>query len=130
MVEGVNLVAPSTYSFEDKSVTLHPDEQSDVLEAVLDQAMSGQDHSFYFIVNEKKDAASTVTLAVEYTSGGKTYVAQLENFANNTFMGGMRQSYTFIIKDSSLIISGSSISAWGEGEQMDDVVINGEERTA
>lgn len=130
MVEGINLVAPSTYSFTSKSVALQPDEQSDVLEAELNQAMDGQDRSFYFIVNEKTDATSTVTLAIEYSSGGKTYVAQMENFANNTFVGGMRQSYTFIIKDSSLIISGSSISAWGEGEQMDDVVINGEERPA
>lgn len=130
MIEGVNIVAPTTYSFDSKTVAVHPNDESDVLEAVLDREMGGQDQSFYFIVNEKVDDASAVTLAVEYTTDGKTYVAQLDNFAGNTFVGGMRQSYTFIIKDSSLIISGSTISPWGDGEQMDDVIMNGEEVTA
>ncbi len=130
MIEGVNIVAPTTYSFDTKTVAVHPNDESDVLEAALDREMGGQDQSFYFIVNEKVDDASAVTLAVEYTTDGKTYVAQLDNFAGNIFVGGMRQSYTFIIKDSSLIISGSTISPWGDGEQMDDVIMNGEEVTA
>ena len=128
-ITGAGIVAPSTFSFVDQSVTLAPNEQSDVLEAVVSHEMAGADHSFYFIVNEKTDGETPVTLTVEYTTGDKTYVATLDNFANNTFEGGMRQRYTLTIKDSALIISGSSISAWGEGEQMDDVVINGEEQS-
>ena len=128
-ITGAGIVAPSTFSFVDQTVTLAPNEQSDVLEAVVSHKMAGADHSFYFIVNEKTDGETPVTLTVEYTTGDKTYVATLDNFANNTFEGGMRQRYTLTIKDSALIISGSSISAWGEGEQMDDVVINGEEQS-
>lgn len=127
-ISGTNIVAPSTYSFVDKVVTLAPDADSDLLEAAPLHAMNGADATYYFIVNEKLDASAVVTLTIEYTTGDKTYTASLENFAGNTFAGGMQQSYTLTIKDSSLILSGSEISSWGEGESLDDIVINGEEK--
>lgn len=126
-IEGADIVAPSTYSFLDRKVSTASDASSDVLTVLLSHAMNGQDATFFFILNEKKDV-SPVVLTVEYSSNGKHYVASMENFAGNFFEGGMCQSYTFTIKDSSLIISGSSISPWGEGETLDDIVINGEER--
>ena len=128
-VTGANIVAPASYSFMDETVTLTPDESSDQLEASLDYQMVGKDHSFYFIVNEKMDAAAPVSLTIEYVFNEKNYVATLENFAGNVFEGGMRQNYTITIKDSSILIEGASISAWGEGERMDDIVLNGEEKS-
>ena len=127
-ITGTNIVAPSTYSFDTKAVTLTPDAESDILSAGLSHEMSGTDATFYFIVNEKKDASSVVTLTIEYTTGGKVYEASLANFAGNTFAGGMQQSYTLTIKDSSLIISGAEIEPWGEGETLEEIVINGDQR--
>ena len=130
MIEGVNIVAPTTYSFDSKTVAVHPNDESDVLEAALDREMGGQDQSFYFIVNEKKDGTSPVKLTVEYTANGKKYVAQKSGFANNLFAGGMCQKYTVTVQNSSLIISGNEISSWGTGVPLDNVEINGEETTA
>ena len=128
-IAGSNIVAPSTYSFESEKVTLTPDVSSDALAVVPEQTMNGEDAIFYFIVNEKTDDSSTVTLTIEYETNGKTYEATLENFASNTFAGGKRQSYTITIKDSALIISGGEITPWTDGETMEDIVINGKEQS-
>lgn len=128
-VNGEGILAPATYSFTTKEVTLTPDESSDLLEVDLNHEMGGNDATFYFILNEKLDASSIVTLTVEYETGGKTYVAQLENLAGNVLTGGMRHRYTFNIKDSSLIIVGSSITSWEEGGQLEEIIINGTEQS-
>lgn len=128
-VEGKDVVAPATYSFTTKEVTLTPDESSDLLEVALNHEMGGSDATFYFILNEKLDASSVVTLSIEYETGGKVYVAQMTDFASNVFTGGMRQRYTLSIKDSSLVITGSSISAWDEGGSLEDIIIKGEEQS-
>lgn len=127
-VNGTNIMAPSTYSFTNNAVTLSPDSQSDKLEILPLYEMENKDATFYFILNEKKDASSVVTLTIEYTTGGKEYVAQMENFAGNVFGGGLQQSYTLTVKDKTLLITGSEILPWGEGETLDDIVINGVEK--
>ena len=126
-IEGTGIVAPSTYSFEDKIVTLTPDTNSDVLSVDgLSQDLS-DGFTYYFIVNEKQDASSLVKLAVEYEINGMAYVAQLSSFAGNVFDGGMCQSYIITIQNNVLVVSGADISSWGVGESMEDIVINGEE---
>lgn len=127
-IEGTNLIAPARYSFENNSVTLSPDTGSDVLDVSLEHEMNASDATFYFIVNEKKDELSSITLTIEYTTEDKTYVAQLENFAGNVFEGGMQQSYTITIKDRTLLITGAEILPWGVGENLDDIIINGTEK--
>ena len=128
-VEGSNIVSPSSYSFVDEDVTLSPDANSDVLSVDgLSQNLT-DGSTYYFIVNEKQDASSSVKLAVEYEINGKTYVAQMSSFASNVFVGGMCQSYTITIQNDALVVSGAIISPWGVGESMDDIVINGEEST-
>ena len=126
-IEGTSIVSPSTYSFEDKIVTLTPDTNSDVLSVDgLSQDLS-DGFTYYFIVNEKQDASSLVKLAVEYEINGMAYVAQLSSFAGNVFDGGMCQSYIITIQNNVLVVSGADISSWGVGESMEDIVINGEE---
>ena len=126
-IEGTSIVSPSTYSFEDKIVTLTPDTNSDVLSVDgLSQDLS-DGFTYYFIVNEKQDASSLVKLAVEYEINGMAYVAQLSSFAGNVFDGGMCQSYIITIQNNALVVSGADISSWGVGESMEDIVINGEE---
>ena len=124
-IEGEDIVAPSTYSFETGKVSLSSDETSDVLTVSGEYAMSG-DQVFYLIVNEKTDKDAVVSLSVGYKTGTETYVATMDNFASNLFAGGCCQSYTITIKDSSLSVSGTEISSWDEGEALDEVVINGE----
>lgn len=127
-IEGSNIVSPSSYSFEEGEVTLVPDASSDILTADgLSYDMSSE-QALYFIVNEKQDAATSVKLSVEYQVDGKNYVAQMNNFANSVFAGGLCQSYVITVLNSSLVISGADISAWGVGESLDDVEINGEEK--
>ncbi len=129
-IKGTDIVAPSTFSFADESVTLEESEESDVLNVDLAHEMGGNDAVFYLIVNEiKEESDAVITLSIEYSTGEKTYVAELENFANNVFTGGMCHRITVTIKDSALIISGSSISPWTEGESLGDVVVNGTETT-
>ena len=126
-IEGSNIVSPATYSFINGTVTLSPDAASDVLLADgLSQDLS-DGATYYFIVNEKQDASSSVKLAVEYEVNGKVYVAQKNGLAGNVFDGGMCQSYIVTIQNSVLVVSGATISPWGIGESMDDIIINGEE---
>lgn len=126
IVSGKDIVAPSFYSFEDNTVSLSSDESSDLLEVALRHEMNGANATFYFILNGKSDATTPVTLTIEYTTDGKNYVASMNNFAGNVFVGGMQQSYTISVKDSYLIVSGGYISPWGTGETMDDIIINGQ----
>ena len=127
-VSGKNIVAPSAYSFVDDEVTLSSDDSSDLLEVALEHEMNGLDATYYFILNAKMDAMTPVTLTLEYTTGGKSYVASMSNFAGNLFAGGMQQSYTISVKDSYLIVSGSDISPWGAGETLDNIIINADEK--
>ena len=130
-IEGSYIVSPSYYSFEnDGTVTLQPDDASDVLTATdLAYGMSGEE-TLYFIVNEIQNATTPFKISVEYTVNEKSYMAQMSGFANNSFVGGMCQSYTITIQNNSLVISGAEISPWGVGESLDDIVINGEEKPA
>lgn len=126
-VEGAGIVASTKYSFENDEVTILSDEEANLLDVPLSHEMDGKDATFFFILNEKTDLSSMVTLNVQYDTDGKSYVARMENFAGNVFAGGMCQSYTITVKDRSLVISGSSITPWGVGESLDDIIINGEE---
>lgn len=133
-ITGANVAAKSTYSFTDKAITIQPDDkEDDELSVSLGREVGDGDEVVYVIVNEKQlgvgeEKPSNVMLAVEYiTTDDKTYVASVDNFANSLFAGGKCQSYTFTIKDSSLIISGSEISDWGDGGSIENIVINGEE---
>lgn len=127
VIEGSNIVSPSTYSFEGVAVTLTPDADSDVLQVDGLSHDLTDGHTYYFIVNEKQDASTSVKLAVTYEVNGKSYVAQMTGFAGNLFTGGMCQSYTITIQNNLLIVSGANISPWGSGEIMDDIIIDGEE---
>lgn len=127
-ISGKDIVAPSSYSFESDEVTFSSDDSSDLLDVVLSHEMKGTDATFYFILNAKTDSSTPVTLTLEYTTDGKSYEASLEDFASNVFAGGMQQSYTISVKDSYLIVSGSEISPWGDGETLDNIIINGQEQ--
>lgn len=126
---GANIVAPSVYSFTD-GVKLSPDSQSDELQVALNYDMTSGNAVWYFVVNEKLDATSVVTLALEYTVDGKSYQATKTGFADNVFQGGMQHSYSLTVKNRTLFISGSAISPWEQGNEMEDIIIDAEETEA
>lgn len=127
-IEGNNIVSPSYYSFEDGTVTLAPDEDSNVLTATDLTYDMDSEENLYFIVNETQNPTTPFKLLVEYSVNEKSYMAQMSGFASNSFVGGMCQSYTITIQNNSLVISGAEISPWGVGESLDNIVINGEEK--
>ena len=126
-LEGDNIVSPSLYSFSE-GVELQPDDFSDALEISPQVAMEGEDKQFYLVVNEKLDETSTVVLTIEYEADGKTYLAKKEDFSSNVFQGGVRQDYTIVIRNNQLVVSGSQISAWEQGSELEDVVIDSKEK--
>jgi hypothetical protein len=124
-LKGGNIVAPSSYSFSNGGVvTLTPDNSSDVLTVTP----TGQ-KTFYLIVHENQTPNPAVELTVEYDVNGETYVAKSENFVKVGFVGGMCQDYTITIQNSSLVIEEAAILPWGTGETLDNIIINGEEKT-
>ena len=126
-IHGENLVSPSIYSFEE-GVKLSPDEFSDELNITLNQPVRGTDQTYFLIVNEKLDNSDIVTLSIEYEKDGDIYTAQKSNFANNVFKGGVQQSFTIVIRNNVLTLSGAEIESWTTGEEMEDIIINAEEK--
>ena len=124
---GTNIVAPTSYSFAE-GVSITPDNQSDLLELEMSNAMSNGDLTLYLVVNEKLSDTNVVTLTLEYTVDGKNYIAQKVGFADNIFQGGMQQSYTITVKNRTVLISGSEISPWEQGSQIEDIIIDAEEK--
>ena len=70
-----------------------------------------------------------VSLTVEYETNGKTYVAHSASLVQAGLQGGMYQKYTITVQNSSLIIDGAEILPWGVGETLDNIEINGAEKT-
>lgn len=124
---GANLVAPSKYSFTE-GVKLLPDAASDSLTLEIHDEMDGSDRNYYLVLNEKQSASSEVVLEVEYEVGEKTYVAKKGNFSGNVFEGGMQYSFALAIRNNSLTVLGAQIGAWEPGNEMEDVIVNAEEK--
>ena len=127
-LEGNNIASPSTYSFEDGTVSLDTENSIDVL--TIDQtSLSEKNTSFYLIVNASQEENPMVSLTVEYETNGKTYVAHSASLVQAGLQGGMYQKYTITVQNSSLIIDGAEILPWGVGETLDNIEINGAEKT-
>jgi len=122
-LEGEGLVAPSHYSFAD-GVKYTQDETSNRLALDLNLSMGTADVTYYLVVNEKTDASTTVTLSLQYTSGGQSYTATLNGLSGNVFKGGMMQRFTLSVQNLELFVTGSTISPWVEGNELEDLIID------
>ena len=82
---------------------------------------------FYFIVNAGTITLDNVSLTIKYTSGGNNYTAILPQLGTSTqeFESGVFYTYGLKVADGVLTISGNTISGWGTGQNMGDIVING-----
>lgn len=124
-ISGNGIATSATYSFVTNKVTFSSDEPINELSSEMSVEMEGEDKTFYFIVNPKQATSGMVTLSIEYETEGVSYTAELEGFSGNAFSQGYRQSFTVVVKDSKLTLSGSSITPWEDGEPLGDIVING-----
>ena len=82
---------------------------------------------FYFVVNAGTATLDNVSLTIKYTSGGKSYTATLAQLGVSTqmFESGVFYTYGLKVADGILSISGNTISGWGDGQPMGDIVITG-----
>ena len=131
-MEGTNILTPSSYSFDTDEVSLDEDVNKAVsqLEAVVSHSMNSEDATFYFVVNSNTVNLSDVELGIEYefeddSQYKATHKGLNKNGVNDQFEKGKLYSYTLNIKDRMLIISGSSIANWVDGESLGDINMNG-----
>ena len=122
-IEGGNIVAPSSYSFETSSVTLSPNSNSDLLSTTLTQEMD-KDQDYYFVLNAKSTESNNVKLSIQYTTNGKDYIAESNSFSNNIFTSGKQHNFTVNIKDKQLSITEATINPWTDSENTENIIIN------
>ena len=72
---------------------------------------------------------SNVGLTIAYASATKKYKAKLQGLGagTETFVRGKQYSYTLKISDGVLTMTGNEIKEWETGNNVGEIVINGEE---
>ena len=119
-----NIASVTTYSFRTKETTIVDDEKNDKMESCnLDFQMTGEDKTFYFILNKGVNL-SDVTFCIEYSTGENHYKAEKADLGSEALASGGRYNFNLKISDGVLTISGGTIQNWGNGTQMDDIEIN------
>ena len=130
-IEGNDITTPSSYSFVNDKVTMDSEKVSDKMVASeLEREMDSKDQSFYFILNAGTVSSSEIVLTIAYTSASKKYKAKLQGLGNSTenFSRGKQYSYTLKISDGVLAMTGNEIKEWETGNNVGEIVINGEEQ--
>jgi hypothetical protein len=132
-LKGDDIISTSTYKFLETGnpigmVTVATDETSDEISiSPGDCTITAEGEVFYFIVNAGTITLDNVSLTIKYTSGGKIYTATLAQLGTSAqkFESGVFYTYGLKVADGILSISGNTISGWGDGQDMGDIVING-----
>lgn len=134
-LEGNDLMNQTYYSFATGNITIDNINPKESFAITPKHSMDSQDVSFYFILNgtradENNDAKAVtgnpISLTIEYTSNNKNYTAQREGLFSALFSGCIHE-YNILVKGGSVIITGGSISGWTPGNEVEDIIINGEE---
>lgn len=134
-LEGKDLINQTYYSFATGNITIDNTNPNESFVITPNHSMDSQDVSFYFILNgtkaDENGGAKAVTgnpinLTIEYTSNSKNYAAQREGLSSGLFSGCIHE-YNILVKGGSVIITGGSISGWTPGNEVEDIIINGEE---
>ena len=132
-IGGENITTLSSYSFDDSKVNLDTNQENasdELLAEGLNRQVNSTDQTFYFILNAGTVALSEMDLTIGYTSGNKTYKAELQGMggSNVKLERGKLYNYTLKISDGVLTMTGNEIKEWVDGGSMDEIVINGEEQ--
>ena len=135
---GTNLVAESTYSFDDGEVTWIDSRNSDdIMSANIsteNSTMVGDFRKFYFVVNSSTVNLSAVTLSITYTSaGGEVYKASKTDLTQADghiqFQSGYFYNYGITVSTGNeLTISGHDIKPWQNGDSFDITIDNSQKQ--
>lgn len=134
-LKGNDLMNQTYYSFATGNITIDNINPKESFTITPNHSMDSQDVSFYFILNgtkadENNDAKAVtgnpISLTIEYTSNNKNYTAQREGLSPGLLSGCIHE-YNILVKGGSVIITGGSISGWTPGNEVEDIIINGEE---
>ena len=132
---GTNLVAESTYSFDNKTVTRI--NSNDAMSANIsgeNSAMVGDFRKFYFVVNSSTVNLSAVTLSITYTSaGGEVYKASKTDLSktggHTQFQKGHSYNYGITVSTGNVLtISGHTINTWQNGDSFDITIDNSQKQ--
>lgn len=132
-ISGEDIVTPYVFSFEGPKVVSVSDEEDngvdDLVLSMTDCVIGSEGHTFYFVVNTGA-SLKDVDLSIRYIKGDEEkYIATLEGMngddPNAKFESGKRYSYALKVMEGVLSISGNSIKGWGNGIELDDIIING-----
>ena len=132
-IEGENITTLSSYSFDNGNVNLDTDSDNvsnEMLAQGLNRQVNSTDQTFYFIVNAGTVSLSDVDLTIAYASATKKYKAKLQGLGAGTeeFVRGKQYSYTLKVSDGVLAMTGNEIKEWETGNNVGEIVINGEEQ--
>ena len=131
-LKGDDIISTSTYKF---SKTGDPIGKVTVAQGTGDEisitpsncTITTEGKVFYFVVNAGTATLDNVSLTIKYTSGENNYTATLAQLgaSDKKFVSGVMSKYGLKVADGILSISGNTISGWGDGQDMGDIVING-----
>lgn len=126
--EAINLASSRTYSFENiqNPIKFTPTGVKSAIksdELNLSMANETTNKTLYFILNSGINL-SGVTFSIEYSTGGKNYIATKTGLGNGSFASGSRYNFNLNITDGVLAITGTDIQDWGAGTNMGDIIIN------
>lgn len=131
-LKGDDIISTSTYKF---SKTGDPIGKVTVAQGTGDEisitpsncTITTEGKVFYFVVNAGTATLDNVSLTIKYTSGENNYTATLAQLgaSDKKFVSGVMHKYGLKVADGILSISGNTISGWGDGQDMGDIVING-----
>ena len=132
---GTNLVAESTYSFDNNTVTrISSDDIMSANISTENSAMVGDFRKFYFVVNSSTVDLSAVTLSITYTSaGGEAYEASKTNLSqtegHTQFQSGYFYNYGITVSTGNVLtISGHTINKWKNGDSFDITIDNSQKQ--
>lgn len=134
-LEGSGLMTQTYYSFATGNIAIDNTNPKESFVITPKHSMDNHDVSFYFILNgtkaDENNSAKAVTgnpisLTIEYTSNDKSYTAQREGLSSGLSSGCIHE-YNILVKGGSVFITGGSITGWTPGNEIEDIIINGEE---
>ena len=132
-LKGDDIISTSTYKFSETGnpigvVEVAANETGDEISITPSNCtITTEGKVFYFVVNAGTATLDNVSLTIKYTSGENNYTATLAQLgaSDKKFVSGVMHKYGLKVADGILSISGNTISGWGDGQDMGDIVING-----
>ena len=131
-LKGDDIISTSTYKFLETGnpigkVTVAQGTGDEISITPSNCTITTEGKVFYFVVNAGTATLDNVSLTIKYTSGENNYTATLAQLgaSDKEFVSGVMHKYGLKVADGILSISGNTISGWGDGQPMGDIVITG-----